>query len=348
MRRSFSLVCLLFIALSLVADAPVRAAGLSVTSLCYHQVLPVPKGLFETSTADFRRQLQMIRRQGFESIDSAELLEILAGHPTTIEKPILITFDDGYASVFTHARPLMREFGFKGIVCIYPEFIGTGGGMSWDQLRQLASEGWSIESHSMTHADLYKGSRNPASREAFFAKEIARPKKIIEEQLGRPARLMVWPYGIYTREAEAYARNCGYLGAVTVDGGASYPGLSPFQVKRQIVYRTDSDEKFGIRLAMSGLPLTDPAPAPGTEVETLKTIRCRLPEPADYSPEKHNLSVMVSGAGKIPAVLDPTTRELTATCSKSLKPGHHFIDVYIGAKDGSWTRQHGWLVTTTE
>jgi len=322
-----------------------HATAPSVTALCYHQVVPTARGLFETSTEDFRRQLQMINRQGFQSVDSAQLLEILAGQPSPVEKPVLITFDDGYLSVFTHARPLMKEFGFKGIVCIYPEFIGSGGGMSWDHLRQLASEGWSIESHSMTHADLYKGSRNPATRAAFFEKEIARPKQIIEKQIGKPARLMVWPYGIYTCEAEAFARNCGYLGALTVEGGASYPGLDPFRVKRQIVYRTDSAEKFSVRLAMGGLPLKDPSPAPGEEVSSLSTIRCTLPEPADFSLEKHILSVMVSGAGKVQAVLDPSTRELKATCNKDLKAGQHFIDVYIGAKDGSWTRQHGWLVT---
>lgn len=334
-------LCVLLFSTSLAG----HAAEPSITSLCYHQVLPTAKGLFETSTDDFRKQLQMINRQGFQSIDSSQLLEILAGHPSPVEKPILITFDDGYVSVFTHARPLMREFGFKGIVCIYPEFIGSGGGLSWDQLRQLASEGWSIESHSMSHADLYKGSLNPTTRHAFFEKEIAHPKQIIEKHVGQPVRLMVWPYGIYTREAETYARNCGYLGALTVDGGASYPGLDPFRVKRQIVYRTDSAEKFSIRLAMGGLSVTDPDPAPGAEITTLSTVRCHVPEPVDFSLEKHVLSVMVSGVGKIPAVLDPKTRELTATCNKSLKAGHHFIDVYIGARDGSWTRQHGWLIT---
>ena len=217
--------------------------------------------------------------------------------------------------------------------------------MSWEQLRQLASEGWSIESHSLSHSDLYKVSLDQTNRHAFFEKEIARPKQIIEKQIGHPARLMVWPYGIYTREAEAFAQNCGYLGALTVDGGASYPGLNPFRVKRQIVYRTDNAEKFSIRLAMGGLRLTDPNPAPGAEIASLMTIRCRIPDPADFSLEKHILSVMVSGAGKIPAVLDPVTHELTATCTKSLKAGQHFIDVYIGDRQGSWTRQHGWLVT---
>ncbi|MBF0501221.1 MAG: polysaccharide deacetylase family protein [Candidatus Riflebacteria bacterium] len=321
------------------------SVSVSIPSLCYHQILPTAKGLYETSTADFRKQLDFLKSSQFQSINSDDLLIILSGKSGNVKKPILLTFDDGYVSVFTQALPIMREYGFVGVACIYPEFIGSGGGMSWKQLKQLQEEGWSVECHTMSHADIAKGSIDPKLRDAFFEKEIARSRHIIDEHLNHPVKFIVWPYGIYTEASEAFARSIGYLGALTVDGGASFPGLDPFRIKRQVVYRTDTMEKFQIRVEMEGLQLEQPSPAPGTIVSALREISCTLPALNDYTPEKYVLNVKITG-GKATATFDPATHQIHAIVSDgNLKSGQHFIDVYLRDNATGLTAQNGWLFT---
>ncbi|MFZ2959570.1 MAG: polysaccharide deacetylase family protein [Candidatus Ozemobacteraceae bacterium] len=338
------LIAVLFLPFGAVFAADAPPPVLSIPSLCYHQIVPAAKGLFESSVEDFRRQLAFLKAAQFEGINSNDLVNILAGKPSPVKKPILITFDDGYVSVFTHALPLMREYGFVGVACIYPEFIGSGGGMSWKQLKQLEAEGWSVECHSMSHADIAKGSVNPAARDAFFEREISRPRRLIEEHLGHPIKFMAWPYGIYTEASESFAKKDGYCGALTVDGGASYFGLDTFRVKRQVVYRTDTMEKFQIRVEMAALPLEKASPGPGAIVSTLRQISCRLPELADYSPEKYVLSVKVTG-GTVASSFDPASRTVQATVDGTLKSGQHFIDVYLRDRATGVTAQNGWLFT---
>ncbi len=340
-RPIWGLATVLILELALRA-VPAWASG--IAALCYHQVLPKATGLFELSVDDFREQLALLKAQGYEAISTRQLQEFLAGRFQPLKKPVLLTFDDGYRSVYDHAFPIMKEFGFVGVACIYPQFIESHGGMSWAQLRELAAAGWSIEPHSMTHANLWKAPAAAAARQAFFDREIVRPKKIIEEKIGEPVRFFTWPYGIYTEETEAIARAAGYIGALTVDGGASYPGLDPYRVKRQVVYRTDTREKFLIRLGMGPLEVTDWEPRPGQVLTTLATVACRLPALADYSPTRYVLNAKITGGG-LAFTFDPATRRLTATVKGKLKEGQHFIDVYLRDQRTGVTMQHGWLFT---
>ncbi len=336
--RRLVLTCLLAAASAL----PGTAGG--IAALCYHQVLPKATGLFEVSVDEFRQQLGILKAQGFEAINSRQLLDYLAGRFQPLKKPILLTFDDGFKSVYDHAFPIMKEFGFVGVACVYPQFIDSAGGMTWGQLREMAAAGWSIEPHSLTHANLWKAPAAAAARQAFFDREIARPKRIIEERTGVPTLFFTWPYGIYTEETEALARQAGYAGALTVDGGASYPGLDPFRVKRQVVYRTDTREKFLIRVGMGPLEVTDCRPRPGEVVGSLTAVGCTLPRLEDYSPARYVLNAKVTG-GTLAFTFDPATRRLSATVKGKLKAGQHFIDVYLRDQRTGVTGQHGWLFT---
>lgn len=344
-RKCVQLLIVLALCLGMVSQHQVAGWGATgIAALCYHQVVPHAMGLFEISVEAFREQLALLKAQGYESINSKQLLDFLSGRYQPLKKPVLLTFDDGYRSVYTHAFPIMKEFGFVGIACVYPEFIGSGGGMSWEQLKEMAGAGWTIESHSLTHANLWKVPVASGARAAVFEREISRPKRIIEEKVGLPVLFMTWPYGIYTDETEAYARQAGYRGALTVDGGSNYAGLDPFRVKRQVVYRTDTREKFLIRVGMGPIEVTDQEPGSGKVVRNLSEIHCSLPRLQDYSPEKYVLNAKITG-GSLEFTFDPTSRKLTAKVKGPLKSGQHFIDIYLRDKSTGVTCQHGWLFT---
>ena len=216
--------------------------------------------------------------------------------------------------------------------------------MSWSQLKQLQTAGWSIECHSMSHADLAKSFPTAEAKKLFLEREILEPKKQIETHLGTPVQFMVWPYGIYTEEALKVAKEAGYVGAMTVDGGANYPGLDVFQVKRQVVYGEDGLEKFTIRLEMGPIIITETSPRPGEVVSRFSGMHCRIPDLADYSPARYVLNAKVTG-GKLEFGFDPQKRELKANLTGSLKRGSHFFDVYLRDRQTGITCQHGWFFT---
>ncbi len=315
-----------------------------IVGLCYHQVEPIPRGKFSLASEKFRQHLAYLKSRNFKSLDSNELDQILNHGAKPAENSVIITFDDGYRTVYDYALPIMREYGFTGIVCIYPEFIGAGQAMSWEQLKHLISEGWSIECHSMSHANLAKNDLPEDRLSEFLHKEIVRSKAIIENKLKNQVKFMVWPYGCYTAKCIETARQAGYIGAMTVDGGGNYTGMSPWQIKRQVIYATDDMNKFLIRLGMRAIKVEQRYPAPGDIVEQLATFSCTLPDLHDYSHENYVLNIKVTGR-KTSFSFDKESKTLQGSISTPMKPGNYFIDVYLRNRKTGITQQNGWLFT---
>ncbi len=317
-------------------------ARTDIAAFCYHQVEPVTGNKFSLTVEKFTAQLEYLHQRGYKSLNSEELLAALAPDSPGVDRAMVITFDDGYRTVYDHAFPIMQKFGFRGIVCIYPSFIGSKLAMDWEQLKKLIDEGWSVECHSMTHANLAARYDNPEQEKQFLKQEIIASRDIIERQLGNKVRFMVWPYGVYTDRSLKLARESGFAGAMTVDGGASYRGLSPYLVKRQVIYNTDDMNKFLIRFGMRALPVSQQHPEPGQVISQLATFTCRLDELADYSPDKYVLNAKVTGK-KVDFSFDRETRLLTARVSSEFQPGNYFIDIYLRDKATGITAQNGWL-----
>ncbi len=341
-RSPFAIRLLLLLPAFLAGCSPLAASTIPV--LCYHQVIPKPTGQFQISSADFRDQIARMKALGFTTINSKTFLKAVQNREEFVRKVALITFDDGFRGVYDYAFPIMKEFGFVGVVCVYPRFIDSPGGLSWAMIREMIDGGWSVECHSLSHADLWKTPSDPGEKKAFLQREIAEARKIIREKTREPVDFMVWPYGIYTEETEKIAVEAGYSGAFTVDGGGNSHSIDPFRVKRQVVYRTDSPEKFVIRLEMGYLEVGAASPRPGEVLSRLTTMKCTLPTLVDYSPQNYVLNAKVTG-GTIDFAFDPATRQLTGNVHGNLRRGQHFIDIYVRDLRTGTTSQCGWLFT---
>ncbi|MBI3039160.1 polysaccharide deacetylase family protein [bacterium] len=321
-----------------------RAFAFSLPVLCYHQVKPKAKGKFEISTEAFFEQLKTLKSRGYKAINSHKLIDFLSGRTSFPSKPVVVSFDDGYKNVFTNAFPIMQKFDFVGVVCVYPKFIGSGNAMSWENLKELALAGWTIECHTFSHRNMGDLPSSLDKRKAVLQDEISRPKQLIEKAIGKPVLFITWPYGVYTEETERFAKKAGYLGAFTVDGGANYPNIDPFRVKRQVIYGSDNLAKFLIRLEMESLPLEGCVPAPGKVLSSLKEIECTIPGMENEKLENYVLNVKITG-GKLKFGASSRPSKVWASPAGALSYGPHFIDVYLRDKRTGVTKQNGWFFT---
>ena len=67
--------------------------------------------------------------------------------------PVVISFDDGYLSHYTHARGVLRAFGWPGVLNLALNHVGPGG-LTSHQVRSLINDGWELDSHTISHLDL--------------------------------------------------------------------------------------------------------------------------------------------------------------------------------------------------
>ncbi|NIV37881.1 MAG: polysaccharide deacetylase family protein, partial [Anaerolineae bacterium] len=78
------------------------------------------------SPRDFEEQLAYLQQEGYESITLNDLaLHLTRGKPLP-PKPIILTFDDGYANAYTEAFPLLQQYGFAGTFFVISEPVDAG------------------------------------------------------------------------------------------------------------------------------------------------------------------------------------------------------------------------------
>lgn len=150
----------------------------------------------------FEAQMMQVTQKGFSSLDLKELEEWFEGKD--YQRPIVLTFDDGYVSHYEQVLPCLRQMKMKGIFFISAAWIGKKAQMSWGQLKELLSEGFEIGSHGLNHVPLTHLS------EKELREELKHSKETLEQQLGVKVTSFSVPRGFYDRRIRTTAVECGY------------------------------------------------------------------------------------------------------------------------------------------
>ena len=174
------------------ASAPVTK--LLVPIFMYHHVSNQPTqnyldyGLTVTAT-NFNAQLNWLQQQGYHSITQTELFDALYYGKALPAHPMILTFDDGYADVFTNALPALLAHHYRGVFYIITGMIG-GNYMTWNQVRTLAQDGMQIASHTIHHVNI---GQPPAWTST--QNELLVSKETLEAQLKQPIQFFCYPTG---------------------------------------------------------------------------------------------------------------------------------------------------------
>ncbi|MEY2486524.1 MAG: hypothetical protein QOH39_2172 [Verrucomicrobiota bacterium] len=152
---------------------------------------------------------------------------------------VRITFDDGNASDFTIALPLLLARNLKAHFFVVAERIAQKGYLSCQQLRELSKEGMAIESHGMAHRDWLGLNKKELHRELVEARDI------LQQITGIPITEAACPFGGYNRRILHELRKNGYHKVYTSDGGSSSPDCW-IQPRNTILRSYDLPRIFGI------------------------------------------------------------------------------------------------------
>jgi peptidoglycan/xylan/chitin deacetylase (PgdA/CDA1 family) len=206
--------------------------------LTYHKI----GRCFELGVTTVRREafgahLDLIRDGGFEFVSASD-----AAH-SHLSGAVAITFDDAYESIVTEALPEMEARGVTGTVFSVAGFMGDVSRWdirvaprpvrhaTWPQMRRLADLGFEIGSHTVSHRDLTRLSRQDLRH------ELATSKKMLEDYIGRSVTSISYPFGRFSHGVVQEALEAGYT-----SGFASFPRKTcdPMAVGRMSVYSIDT------------------------------------------------------------------------------------------------------------
>ncbi len=203
----------------------------TLAALAYHKVGPPGPEAWETwwyvPEQVFADQLATLSACGWETIDIGGLRAALAGSSRLPERAALVTFDDGYRSVYEHALPVLRRLGCPALMFVPTDFVGGTNEFdsdvepaepmcSWDELGELNRSGVAVQSHGKSHrafSDISAAERR---------REIADSKAALEARLEEPVDFFAYPYGDDadgTADVRAALAASGYRAAFGYGGG---------------------------------------------------------------------------------------------------------------------------------
>lgn len=215
----------------------VEAAGESIELpiVMYHHISRRSRcwNDYVVSIDEFRGDMEYLKAEGWESISVAELLAWQRGEFEMPEKPMMITFDDGFASVVEYAEPIMEELGFKGVVALIGSVCDTysesgeydpeWSDLSWEEAKDMAERGvlevqchtWNL--HSMENS-LGCAKRWGESEESYrrrLSEDLSRFLSACEAKGLGEITAIAYPFGSYSELTTSTVRDMDFKAAFT-------------------------------------------------------------------------------------------------------------------------------------
>jgi peptidoglycan/xylan/chitin deacetylase (PgdA/CDA1 family) len=225
-----------------------------IPALNYHAIdntdRPASSPNVSVSLASFREQMAWLNKEGYKTVRKEDLREVVLHGKRMREKTVLITFDDGYHSLYKYALEIMSKYNYTATLFLSTSFIGKtydqkdfdfvnhDRQLTWEEIKTLIANGWSVQSHGNKHERL------KSLDKAAIIEEVTLSKKIIEQNLGTVVDEFAFPYGIYTNEAITRLKAAGYQFAYSVHSGKIFPGAKRYRLPRIEINNMDTMESF--------------------------------------------------------------------------------------------------------
>ena len=219
--------------------------------LMYHEVRYEDPGKDAILPEEMESDLRYLQRAGYTTVFMADILAYVYAGKALPEKPILLTFDDGYESSYRQLFPLLKQYEAKAVVSVIgvsadefsllPEQGGPYVHAGWKQLLEMQDSGYvELQNHSY---DLHreKGGEKGCGRkwgedgrsyELRIRGDVDRMQEELYRMTGFQASAFAYPYGFYSEALEGILEDCGFLATLTCDFGMNRLSRDPDCLRR--------------------------------------------------------------------------------------------------------------------
>jgi len=216
----------------------------SIPILMYHRVVTeVPTnsrhGIWVT-VQSFEQNLISLKRHGYSPITFEQYQLFLNGEFILPNRPVILTFDDGYEDNYTHAFPLLKKYGFSAVIFLVANSMRRTN--FWDadepqeplmtdkQIREMSTAGIGFGSHTITHPNLTQCSLEQ------IKKELVDSKQMIEQLTGKEIISLAYPYGAVNESIKSITAETGYKFGVATNSGPLKFYEDLFEIRRTQVF----------------------------------------------------------------------------------------------------------------
>lgn len=196
-----------------------------VPVLMYHSISTIPGNNLGVPVQQFTEEMEWLHKQNYTTLSLEEFYGALVNKTPVPQKPIVLTFDDGYSDNYDSAWPILRQYDFKATFFVTTSSIGPGM-MNWDQLNDLVLHGNTVASHTVHHYDLATLSSKQQTD------ELSLSKKAVEDHLNNRVNALCFPSGRYNQTTLELMPKLGFALGFTTESGKVHKGDNLLTLKR--------------------------------------------------------------------------------------------------------------------
>ena len=206
--------------------------------IMYHSFLKDPRsqGKYVLPPSLFEEDLKYLKENGFETVTVSDLVAYYENGSPLPEKPVMLTFDDGYYNNYLYAFPLMKKYNCKMVLSV----VGTYSDQfsetkdenayyshcTWDEINEMMESGLvEIQNHSYNmhsygssrHGSRKRDSETKQQYTEVFTADVEKMQQRVKEMTGYTPTAFTYPYGAVCAEAEELIRQMGFIASFTCE-----------------------------------------------------------------------------------------------------------------------------------
>ena len=226
----------------------------AVPVLNYHQINDRDENALTVHTDQFEAQMKYLADNGYHTITPEDMVDAWENGKELPDKPVIITFDDGYADNYRNAYPILKKYNLQGTIFLISDFVSTYPNyLTWTQAEEMQESGLiNFESHTLSHEQL-----DSTSPEETW-NQVDGSKKALEWHLGKEINFLAYPCGSYDEELQRMVKDAGYKGAFTVNYGLAGQQENRYLLDRVPIFGCTNHTLMRYKLRLNYSPIFAP------------------------------------------------------------------------------------------
>ena len=242
--------------------------GVNVPVLMYHSLLKDTSraGQYVIPPSLFASDLAWLKEHGYETILMRDLLDYVDNGTPLPQKPVLITFDDGYYNNYLYGFPILQEQNMKAVISIIGLYTDKFSEVdennayyshcTWPQINEMLQSGLvEIQNHTYNlhtynngrHGCAKKAGEPLASYRSMLCEDVLKLQNRITEMTGAASSTFTYPFGSFSKETKQIIRELGFRATLSCESGISTVTRDPeslYLLKRFLRLAGKNSEQF--------------------------------------------------------------------------------------------------------
>lgn len=217
----------------------INDGSVSLPILMYHEVKPLKSGKDSITPTEFENDLKFLKSSEYTPITMTELIDFVYNKKPLPEKPIIISFDDGYYNNYVYAFPLIKKYNTKIVLSIIgkstdyftcdPDKNIDYAHLSWAQLNEMLDSGL-VETQNHTY-NMHTSTRANGETKAHYEQALRNDLQKMQDEVrlftGEVPNTFTSPYGETGDESLTIIKNIGFKASLSCDYGVNLVNHNP-------------------------------------------------------------------------------------------------------------------------